>query len=212
MIDARLLNIYNNNNNNSVGIFLYRSTVKTPDSFMTRKPTDTHLSDFSCSKKTGLLSSPAFSNRLTGPCHLLYSNNQNLSSEASRVWKAGFTTFTPLFTACRTFCCKIFPIKLSAVLATRLAFTVWRHEAGVSAPALPAHRRPNNCPVPEQRRYPANFRAWLQTSVKHCFILRPKPCWRTSPSGKLARLATGGGGSVGNTANAVMLHGETAVR
>lgn len=97
----------------------------------------------------------------------------------------------PLFTACRTLRCKIFPVKLSAALATRLPLTVWRHEAGVSAPASPARCRPNNCPAPEQRQYPANFRAWLRTSVRHFYspsqtTLANVSEWRVGTTSKAA--------------------------
>lgn len=75
-------------------------------------------------------------------------------------------------------------------------------EAGVSAPALPARR-----PVPEQRRYPANFRGWLQTSARHFFILGPKATladvseWQAGTTSEAA---------LRNTAGALMLVTLTA--
>lgn len=88
----------------------------------------------------------------------------------------------PLFTACRTRCCKIFPVKLSAVLAPAC-----RSQYGGMRPAFPPLLR--LLAVPFQ-----SCASTLLTSVpgfKHLqdiFILSSKPHWQTSPSGKLARL------------------------
>lgn len=173
--------------------------------FMTREPTNTNLSDLAVQRKLASFHLQLF--LIVSLAHAIC---------FIQIWELIFGGFRsainrlynihPLFTACRTFCCKIFPVKLSAVLATRLPLTVWWHEAGVSGPASPAHRQPNNCPVPEPRQYPANFRAWLQTSVKHFYSLSQTTLANVSKC-KLARLLK----SIRNTANAVILHEETVV-
>ncbi len=86
---------------------------------------------------------------------------------------------SPLFTACSMLCCKIFTVKLSTMLATRPAFTVWWHSPSVYAPSAPHQcllavglgNRPTSRDLPEQFKCPASFQAWLQTRVKFFFFI-----------------------------------------
>lgn len=82
-----------------------------------------------------------------------------------------FTTFTPcLQHAVRS------AVKYSPLNCQRCSPPARRSQYGGTRPAFPplpcvARCRPNDRPAPEQRQYPANFRAWLQTSVRHFYSL-----------------------------------------
>lgn len=146
---------------------------------LTQRPGDSNVTD-SLFKETGLLSSPAFSRAALAQaiCFILIQGLKMLFFSRLPKYDKQPLCSSPLFTACSMLCCKIFTVKLSTMLATRPAFTVWWHSPSVYAPSAPHQcllaARPGNRPtsrdLPEQFKHPTSFQAWHQARVKFFFF------------------------------------------
>ncbi len=127
-------------------------------------------------KETSLLSSLAFSRAALAQaiCFILIRGLKMLVFSRLPKYDKQPLCSSPLFTACSMLCCKIFTVKLSTMLATRPAFTVWWHSPSVYAPSAPHQcllvvglgNQPTSRDLPEQFKRPVSFQAWLQTCVK----------------------------------------------